>query len=187
MDKEVVVHIHSGLLQIFLQCAFDRFVHANSQLERFFFSFLSFFNQMVIISSSLVSVCGTTMFSNAETSCLALFLMFSRHSKYAILGQRSKSDEKRNQSLGQSPTKSWNTGCMFMLSTQVKGMSRVLSLWLFWVGQAYGERKRLLHIKCNHFSYSFWWSCSWICTYLRYCDFLTGFWRFHKDFLDLHC
>ena len=101
--------------KFFLQCAFDRFVHANSQLERFFFSFLSFFNQMVIISSSLVSVCGTIMFSNAETSCLALFLMFSRHSKYAILGQRSKSNKKRNQSLGQSPTKSLNTGCMFML------------------------------------------------------------------------
>ena len=46
------------------------------------------------------------MFSDAETSCLALFLMVSRHSKYAILGQHSKADEKRNQSLGQSPTKS---------------------------------------------------------------------------------
>ena len=56
MDKEVALHIHNGILQISLQCAFDRFVHANSQLESFFF----FSNQEIIIPCSLVCVCGTT-------------------------------------------------------------------------------------------------------------------------------
>ena len=56
MDKEVALHIHNGILQISLQCAFDRFVHSNPQLE----SFVFFFNQEIIISCSLVSVCGTT-------------------------------------------------------------------------------------------------------------------------------
>ena len=60
MDKEVALHIHNGILQISLQCAFDRFVHANSQLESLFFVFLFFFNQKIIINCSLVSVCGTT-------------------------------------------------------------------------------------------------------------------------------
>ena len=59
MDKEVALHIHNGILQISLQCAFDRFVHSNPQLESFFFV-VFFFNQEIIVSCSLVSVCGTT-------------------------------------------------------------------------------------------------------------------------------
>ena len=49
-----MVHIHNGILQIFLQCAFDRFVHANSVREIFLLFFFFLRNQEVIISCSLV-------------------------------------------------------------------------------------------------------------------------------------
>lgn len=86
-----------------------------------------------------------------------------------------------------TPSKSWNLGYMFHSPPphshlKLKVMSRVFSFDCIELGGL--REKRLSHIEFNNFSHFFRYNCSCLLIYLGYCDFLTGFWRSHKGFLD---